>query len=65
MENITDIFRGRVADLYAQNSKIKPEISSLCKDCEKRAQKAKGWSDDELQEAKNKAINTVQKAVEE
>ena len=36
------IYGGTVADVYANNSKIKPEMSSLCSACEGKAKKAKG-----------------------
>jgi len=64
-DKTTEIFSGTVADLYANNHKIKPEMSSLCSACEKRAAKAKGWTDEQLQEAKEKAINAFQKTIEE
>jgi len=63
-DKTTEIFSGTVADLYANNSRIKPEISSLCSACEKRAAKAKGWTDEQLKEAKDKAFS-VQQAIEE
>jgi len=57
-----EIFEGgTVADCYANNSKIKPEMSSLCSACEKRAATEKGWSDDQLQSAKDKAIEAAKK----
>jgi len=65
-DRTTEIFEGgTVADAYANNSKIKPEMSSLCSACEKRAAKAKGWTNEQLQEAKDKAVNAIQKTVEE
>ncbi|MDR0230797.1 MAG: hypothetical protein LBI82_01605 [Dysgonamonadaceae bacterium] len=64
-DRTTEIFEGTVAALYAHNSRIKPSISSLCSACEKRAAKAKGWTDEQLQEAKNKALNLVFEPQEE
>lgn len=58
----TEIFEGgTVADAYANNSKIKPEMSSLCSACEKRAAKEKGWNEEQLQDAKDKAIEAAKK----
>ena len=54
-ERTAEIFEGKVSDLYAKNTKIKPDISSLCSVCEKKAAKAKNWTDEQLQEAKDKA----------
>jgi len=60
-DRTTEIFEGgTVADAYANNSRIKPEISSLCSACEKRAAKEKGWTDEQLQEAKDKALKVSQ-----
>ena len=60
-DRTTEIFEGgTVAEAYANNSKIKPEMSSLCSACEKRAAKEKGWTDEQLQQAKDKALNAVQ-----
>jgi len=60
-DRTTEIFEGgTVADAYANNSRIKPEMSSLCSACEKRAAKEKGWTDEQLQQAKNAVINAVQ-----
>jgi len=64
-DRTTEIFEGTVADLYAHNSRIKPNISSLCSACEKRAAKAKGWTDEKLQEVKSKALNLVFEPQEE
>ncbi|MDR1763304.1 MAG: hypothetical protein LBR64_05045 [Dysgonamonadaceae bacterium] len=59
-DRTTEIFEGgTVADAYANNSKIKPEMNSLCSACEKRAAKEKGWTDQQLQEAKDKAIEAA------
>ena len=59
-DRTTEIFEGgTIADAYADNSKIKPEIGSLCSACEKRAAKEKGWTDEQLQQAKDKAKNLV------
>jgi len=59
-DRTTEIFEGgTVADAYAHNSKIKPEASSLCSACEKRAAKEKGWTDEQLQQAKDKILNTI------
>ena len=63
-DKTTEIFSGTVADLYANNHKIKPEMGSLCSACEKRAAKAKGWTNEQLQEAKDKAINAAENAIE-
>ena len=61
----TEIFEGgKVADAYANNSRIKPDASSLCSACEKRAAKEKGWTDEQLQEAKNKAFSAVKNITE-
>lgn len=62
-DRTTELFEGTVADLYAHNSKIKPEMSSLCSACEKRAAREKGWTDEQLQQAKEKALHAVQNAV--
>ena len=59
-DRTTEIFEGTVAGLYANNSRIKPEMSSLCSACEKRAAKEKGWTDEQLQQAKEEAIKAVQ-----
>jgi len=60
-DRTTEIFEGgTVADAYAHNSRIKPEMSSLCSACEKRAAKEKGWTDEQLQQIKDKVINAVQ-----
>ena len=62
-DRTTEIFEGgTVAEAYGHNSKIKPEMSSLCSACEKRAAKEKGWTDEQLQQAKDKALNAVQQA---
>jgi hypothetical protein len=62
-DRTTEIFEGgTVADAYANNSRIKPNINSLCSACEKRAAKAKGWTDEQLQEAKDKVLNSVKNA---
>lgn len=59
-DRTTEIFEGgTVADAYANNSKIKPEMNSLCSACEKRAAKEKGWTDEQLQQAKDKALKAV------
>jgi len=58
-DRTAEIFEGTVADLYANNSKIKPEMSSLCSACEKRAAKEKGWTEEQLQQAKEKAQSLV------
>jgi len=51
-----EIFEGgKVADAYANNSKIKPEMDSLCSACEKRVAREKNLTDEQLQQAKNKA----------
>ncbi|MCL2651500.1 MAG: hypothetical protein FWD60_10815 [Candidatus Azobacteroides sp.] len=64
-DRTTEIFEGgSVADAYAKNHKIKPDISSLCSACEKRAAKEKGWTDEQLQQAKDNALNSVQNAVQ-
>jgi hypothetical protein len=61
-DRTTEIFEGgTVADAYAHNTKIKPEMSSLCSACEKRAAKEKGWSNEQLQNAKDKAIEAAKK----
>jgi len=61
----SEIFEGgTIADAYAHNSKIKPDISSLCSACEKRAAKEKGWTDEQLQEVRNKTLSAVQNADE-
>jgi len=61
-DRTTEIFEGgTVAEAYANNSRIKPEMSSLCSACEKRAAKAKGWTDEQLQQAKDKAIEAAKK----
>ena len=54
-ERTAEIFEGTVAGLYANNSRIKPDISSLCSVCERKAAKSKGWTDEQLQQAKEKA----------
>jgi len=60
-DRTTEIFEGgTVADACANNSRIKPDMSSLCSACEKRAAKEKGWTEEQLQQAKDKAINAVQ-----
>jgi len=57
----TEIFEGgTVADAYANNSRIKPDMSSLCSACEKRAAKEKGWTDEQLEQAKEKALSVLQ-----
>jgi hypothetical protein len=63
-DRTTAIFEGTVADLYANNSRIKPDISSLCSVCEKRAAKEKGWTDEQLQQAKDKVFDVVKGIVE-
>jgi len=64
-DRTTEIFEGgTVADAYANNSKIKPDMSSLCSACEKRAAKEKGWTDEQLQEMKDKAANAVENAAQ-
>ena len=60
-DRTVEIFEGTVADLYANNSRIKPEMSSLCSACEKRAAKEKGWSDEQMQQEKDKIINSILK----
>ncbi|MCL2727778.1 MAG: hypothetical protein FWD56_05290 [Bacteroidales bacterium] len=53
----TEIFEGgTIVDAYANNPKIKPEISSLCSACERRGAKDKGWSDNYLQQVKDRAF---------
>ena len=60
-DRTAEIFEGGIADAYANNSKIKPEMSSLCSACEKRAAKEKGWTEEQLQKAKDKAaLHAVQ-----
>jgi len=60
-DRTTEIFEGgTIADAYANNSKIKPDVSSLCSACEKRAAKEKGWTNEQLQEAKDKAFEAIQ-----
>lgn len=55
-DKTTEIFEGgSVSDAYANNSRIKPTIESLCKTCENRAAKEKGWTPEDLQKAKDKA----------
>ena len=55
-DRTTEIFEGgTVADAYAKNSKIKPSMDSLCSACEKRVAKENGWTDEQLQKAKDKA----------
>ena len=62
-DRTTEIFEGgTVADAYGNNSRIKPDINSLCSDCEKRAAKEKGWTEEQLQQAKDKALKAVQNA---
>ena len=62
-DRTTEIFEGgTIADAYANNSKIKPDISSLCSACEKRAAKEKGWTAEQLQQVKDKALNAIQDA---
>ena len=62
-DRTTEIFEGgTIADAYAHNSRIKPDISSLCSACEKRAAKEKGWTDDQLKQIKDKAFNVLQNA---
>jgi len=62
-DRTTEIFEGgTVADAYANNSRIKPDVSSLCSACEKRAAKEKGWTTEQLQEAKDKAFEAIQGA---
>ena len=59
-DRTTEIFEGgTIADAYAHNSKIKPNIGSLCSACEKRAAREKGWTEEQLQQAKEKALNMV------
>jgi len=59
-DRTTEIFEGgTVADAYANNSKIKPNAESLCSACEKRAAKEKGWTNEQLQAAKDKALEAV------
>jgi len=61
-DRTTEIFEGgTVADAYANNSRIKPEMSSLCSACEKRAAKEKGWTDEQLQKAKDSVIKSFLK----
>ena len=60
-DRTTEIFEGgTVADAYGYNSRIKPDINSLCSACEKRAAKAKGWTDEQLQQIKEKALSVTQ-----
>lgn len=55
-DRTTEIFEGgSVSDAYANNSRIKPTLESLCKTCENRAAKEKGWSLEDLEKAKEKA----------
>lgn len=55
-DRTTEIFEGgSVSDAYANNSRIKPTLESLCKTCENRAAKEKGWSPEDLEKAKEKA----------
>lgn len=55
-DKTTEIFEGgSVTDAYSNNSRIKPTIESLCKTCENRAAKEKGWTPEDLQKAKDKA----------
>jgi len=62
-DRTTEIFEGgTIADAYANNSKIKPSINSLCSACEKRAAKEKGWTEEQLRQAKDKALKAVQNA---
>jgi len=64
-DRTTEIFEGgSVADAYAKNHRIKPDASSLCSACERRAAKEKGWTDEQLQQAKDKVLNTVQSAAQ-
>ena len=64
-DRTTEIFEGgTVSDAYAHNSKIKPDMNSLCSACEKRAAKEKGWTNEQLQEMKDKATNAVQNAAQ-
>ena len=60
-DRTAEIFEGTIADLYANNTKIKPEMSSLCSACEKRAAKEKGWTDEQLQKAKDSVIKSFLK----
>jgi len=50
-----NFYGGTVADAYG----INPNISSLCSVCEKRAVKEKGWTEEQLQQAKDKELNIV------
>jgi len=57
-DRTTEIFEGgTVADAYANNSKIKPDITSLCSACEKRAAREKGWTEEQLQKVKENALS--------
>ena len=65
LKNSTEIFEGgTLTDAYAHNSRIKPDVSSLCSACERRAVRAKGWTDEQLQEMKGKAFGNVQDMIE-
>ena len=60
-DRTTEIFEGgTVADAYSHNSRIKPEMNSLCSACEKRAAREKGWTDEQLQQAKEKVSKAIQ-----
>ena len=64
-DRTTEIFEGgTVADAFAANHKIKPDASSLCSACEKRAAKERGWTDDQLQNEKNRIFSAVQKSTD-
>lgn len=55
-DRTTEIFEGgSVSDAYANNSRIKPTLESLCKTCEARAAKEKGWTPEDLEKVKEKA----------
>ena len=61
LKNSKEVFEGgKIEDAYQNNNKIKPEIGSLCSACEKRAAKEKGWTAEELQQAKDNIF--IQKA---
>jgi Tfp pilus assembly major pilin PilA len=64
-DRTTEIFEGgTVADAYSHNSKIKPEKDPLCSACEKRVAKGKGWTDEQLQQAKDKAKGLINKKID-
>lgn len=63
-DRTTEIFEGgSVSDAYANNSRIKPTLESLCKTCENRAAKEKDWSPEDLEKAKEKAAAISDKVV--